>query len=569
MEATPWSVSPAVYPAPFASYVLLERLGMGGMSEVDLARRSMSDSAYVRLVVIKRIKADRTTDESFVRMFKDEARITAELCHGNIGRVYDFGREGDEYYLVLEYVPGIDCRQLISELTERQQRMPIRIALGILATVLDALDHAHRQRDAVGRPMNVVHRDVNPRNIMLSVRGDVKLIDFGVALATDRLERTRTDHVKGKFSYMAPEQISGEKVDHRADLFAVGLTLHELLTGHGPYAGLNQIQILHRMMSGEMPGIPEIPELADQAPLRAVHRRALQKDRTARFPTAAAFRDALLDVLAPLGGPPSHDELADFLRRTSPDTVTRIESKIEAYTGGKILAAATDESSGPTFTGFPESTLDVRVPPSAASRPPLRDNSASMSRVRPASVVAGGLLVGVMLGAAILVMLVGVLALVGWGLFRSAGESEASPVEIEASAAPSLPPAASTEVAPEPEPPAADPTPAAAGSDAAPAPRPRPAAAPAIEAEAPTLPPAPPALAPVPAPAVQPTDFGTVQVTAAERGRPVLVDGQPTGRSTPATLSLPVGAHQVAVEGFAAQQVTVRRNQVHPLVFRP
>nr|MBA2320911.1 serine/threonine protein kinase [Deltaproteobacteria bacterium] len=250
-----------MYPAPYASYMLLERLGTGGMSEVDLARRSVSGAGYVRLVVIKRIKADRTGDSSFVRMFKDEARITSELDHGNIGRVYDFGKEGDEYYLVLEYVPGVDLRQLISELAERKQRVPLRIALGILVRVLDALEHAHTKRDALGRPMSVVHRDVNPRNVMLSVRGDVKLIDFGVAFAEDRLERTRTDHVKGKFSYMAPEQISGEKVDHRADLYAVGLTLNELLTGQGTFSGLNQIQILHRMMSGEIPKLPPVPEL--------------------------------------------------------------------------------------------------------------------------------------------------------------------------------------------------------------------------------------------------------------------------------------------------------------------
>jgi serine/threonine-protein kinase len=543
--------------------MLLERLGTGGMSEVDLARRSMSDAGYVRLVVIKRIKADRAADASFVRMFKDEARITAELDHPNIGRVYDFGREGDEYFLVLEYVPGVDLRQLITELAERRQRVPLRIALGILVRVLDALDHAHRKRDQAGKPMNVVHRDVNPRNVMLSVRGDVKLIDFGVAFAADRLERTRTDHVKGKFSYMAPEQISGDKVDLRADLYAVGLTLHELLTGAGPYAGLNQIQILHRMMSGEVPKPPAVPELLDPAPLQAVHRKALLKDRAARYQSAAELRDALLDVLAPLGGLPSSEDLALFLRRTSPDTVDRIEAKIETYSAGgaPVPGTAPEEPSGTTFPGFPESTIDRAPEPRPVVRP--RDDSASMSRVRPMGVVAGGVLVGVALGAAILVLGLGVVGLIGWGVVHSTATEEAplvtAPVEPIVSTAPTPP----EEVVAEP---AAAVTPVSPGVRPT-APRPAPEPVPETVVAAPE-----PAPEPVPAPQeapVAPSELGTVQVTASEKGRAITVDGAPTGRVTPAQLSLAVGLHLVAVEGFTAQQVTVRRNQVQPLVFRP
>ncbi|MCA9492659.1 MAG: serine/threonine protein kinase, partial [Myxococcales bacterium] len=195
-----------IYPRPYADYVLLERLGSGGMSEVDLARKVVDQDSFVRFAVIKRIKADRAADASFVRMFRDEARITSELHHEKIGTVYDFGKVGDEYYLALEYVAGIDVRYLINVLRERGQRVPVRVALKVVVDVLDALEYAHTKRDTFGKRMGIVHRDVNPRNVMISIRGEVKLIDFGVAKADNRAEHTVGHSLKGKFAYMAPEQ---------------------------------------------------------------------------------------------------------------------------------------------------------------------------------------------------------------------------------------------------------------------------------------------------------------------------------------------------------------------------
>ncbi|MEQ1571168.1 MAG: serine/threonine-protein kinase, partial [Myxococcota bacterium] len=284
------------YPRPYAQYVLLERLGIGGMSEVDLARKVVDDGSFVRFLVVKRIKASHAEDPSFVRMFKDEARITSELHHANIGALYDFGKVDDEYYLALEFVPGLDARKLINTLRERAQRVPVRIALKIVAEVLDALDHAHNKTDTFGRRMGIVHRDVNPRNVMLSVRGEVKLIDFGVAKATDRLEVTGTDQVKGKFMYMAPEQLTGAEIDHRCDIYAAGLLLNELLSGVPPFAGLNQVQVAHRLMSGEHPELAPVGELPDDSGLRRAHDRALASNADDRYPTARDFAAALRQV---------------------------------------------------------------------------------------------------------------------------------------------------------------------------------------------------------------------------------------------------------------------------------
>jgi len=165
--------APAGYPRPYGSYLLLEPLGQGGMSEVELARRSVDASGYLRFLVIKRIHSRHTGDEGFVRMFQDEARINAELQHENIAQVYDFGREGDEWYLAMEYVAGVDLRQLQRALSQAGEGLPASISLRIICDVLDALQYAHHRVDTYGRPMRIVHRDVNPRNIMVSVRGEV------------------------------------------------------------------------------------------------------------------------------------------------------------------------------------------------------------------------------------------------------------------------------------------------------------------------------------------------------------------------------------------------------------
>ena len=230
----------ASYPRPYGSYLLLEPLGAGGMSAVDLAQRTVDDASYVRFVVIKRIHEHLSGQPGFVKMFQYEARINAELQHENIAQVYDFGRIDQEWYLAMEYVPGTD--RTGSQGT-RRPRLPPRIALRILCDVLSALNYAHTRMDTYGQPMNVVHRDVGPRNIMISLRGEVKLIDFGVAKADNRENETEVHTIKGKFAYMAPEQIDESlSVDGRADLFALGILLYELVNGEHPFAGLGRVQ---------------------------------------------------------------------------------------------------------------------------------------------------------------------------------------------------------------------------------------------------------------------------------------------------------------------------------------
>jgi len=353
------------YPRPYGTYLLLERLGAGGMSEVDLARRAVGEGSFVRFIVIKRIRGSNQIDEQYVRMFQDEARINAELSHENIAQIYDFGREGDEFYMAMEYVPGLDLRAVQIALAKKGKLLPVRIALTVLVGVLRALQYAHTRVDQLGRPMNIVHRDVNPRNVMLSINGEVKLIDFGVAKAADRLEKTEGNTMKGKFAYMAPEQIQGDgQIDGRADVFALGLVLHELLTGRSPFAGLTEVQVLHRILSGQIPPLPDSVDHPDLSLIRRIHARALAHKVDDRYRSADAMRADLELALGPIGGLAPPRWIAELLREASGDGVGDITRRLRAYregagTGSRpiVTASPLSESSGTL------NVASIEVPP--------------------------------------------------------------------------------------------------------------------------------------------------------------------------------------------------------------
>lgn len=544
------------YPRPYGTYTLLERLGVGGMSEVDLARRTAGEGTFVRFIVIKRIRAGNQIDEQYVRMFQDEARINAELSHENIAQVYDFGREGDEFYMAMEYVPGLDLRAVQLALAKRGKLLPVRLALSILCGVLRALQYAHTRVDQLGRPMNIVHRDVNPRNVMLSVNGEVKLIDFGVAKAADRLEKTEGNAVKGKFAYMAPEQIDGNAaVDGRADLFAVALVFHELLTGKSPFAGLTEVQILHRILAGKIPPLPDGIDHPDLPRLRRIHARGLATRPQDRFPTADAFRVEIEAALAPIGGIAPPLWIGELLREAAGEGVTDITRRLRSYreglgsTGPRIVVAPPPaESSG---------TLNVA---SIEAPPDVRPVGVAWAAVALAfvAVILGGM--GMAGGGAAWLM---------WA--RDADVVAPTPIPVDAvQTAPAPPTPADVSSAP-PTPPKVVPTPTAADAvQTAPARRPAATGSPAVAVPG-QLPDSPVSDTPAPAPVVvtpvatvatvtPPAAASAPQVAAAEEvaygflnltSRPqkleVYVDGKKVGLTPLRLHRLPTGSHAVAV----------------------
>jgi len=443
------------YPRTFGSYVLLDRLGEGGMSEVDLARRAVDDAGFVRFLVIKRIHTQHQTDDSFVRMFHDEARINAELQHENIASVYDFGQEGDEFFLAMEYVPGCDLRRLQRRLAKEHQPFPLPIVLRICADVLAALDYAHHRVDTYGRSMNIVHRDVNPRNIMLSVRGEVKLIDFGVAKADNRAEHTVGHSLKGKFAYMAPEQIEGgRKIDGRADVFALAIVLYELLMGCSPVAGLNEVQTMHRILSGQLPPVRSTPERPIPAALVAAHARASATRPDDRFATAGEMRAALQTLAAECGGVASNRELSTFLAEIDPD-IGSVSSRLE------VLRDESTEELSRSKAAPPMPLEPISSPGTLASGSRSRSRTRTVDAPTVAAAAGAGALVGVV------VLLVGAFV-VAWLLSnRGAQQDDPRPVPAASVAEPS--PSASPVEAPNNERPAAnEPTAAPVRADAAP-----------------------------------------------------------------------------------------------------
>jgi tRNA A-37 threonylcarbamoyl transferase component Bud32 len=279
---------PLVSPNQMGRYQLIERIGEGGMAEIFFAVAHGAEG-FVRHFVVKRMHHEIAQSRIAVDQFIDEAKLQARLVHSNIVPVFDFGKVGDEYFLALEYIHGRDVHQVVHRHVEHFGRpLDVPTAFYILHEVMVALAFAHAQTEKDGTPMDVVHRDVAPGNVLVSYQGEVKLTDFGIAKAERRVSRTEVGMIKGNASFMSPEQARGGVVDQRSDLFSAGLVLFHCLTAQPLYRGETPMSNLLGAAIG--PGTAQFG-LIDQFPLPAAQilRRALAIDPSQRYPTATAF----------------------------------------------------------------------------------------------------------------------------------------------------------------------------------------------------------------------------------------------------------------------------------------
>ena len=272
-------------------YQILAKLAAGGMAEIFLARGA-SVAGVERYCVLKRILRERAGDAQFVQMFVDEARLAAQLQHPNIASVYDVGILGDSYFFTMEYVHGETVRSLLDRAQEVGRPVPLACVLTIIAGAASGLHHAHERHSKDGRPLGIVHRDVTPSNLMVSFEGNVKLVDFGVAKADGREVETQSGTVKGKISYLSPEQCRGERVDRRSDLFSLGIVMWEMLTGRRLYRRDSDFATLTAIVN-EPPSPPssrrpEVPRMVDDIVLRL-----LAKSVADRFQTADQVVEAI------------------------------------------------------------------------------------------------------------------------------------------------------------------------------------------------------------------------------------------------------------------------------------
>ena len=278
----------------FGRYFLLDHLAQGGMAEIYRARLASIDGAG-RIIVIKRIQGGLGANKEFLQMFKSEIKVTMGFNHPNIVQLYDFGEENEQPFIAMEWIDGRNLRQLMSRFAEQKQSFPIELVTYIIEQAAAGLNYAHSFRDKIsGTPLDVVHRDISPQNIITSFEGAVKVIDFGIAKATTNVESTRAGVIKGKPSYLSPEQISGEVLDGRSDIFALGAVLWEMLTGKKLFAGDSDLAVLKLIESCQThvkpPSTlnPKVPRELDYIVLKT-----LAKQKEKRYQTAEELQRAL------------------------------------------------------------------------------------------------------------------------------------------------------------------------------------------------------------------------------------------------------------------------------------
>jgi serine/threonine protein kinase len=305
----------------FGKYVLLNRIAVGGMAEIFLARQEGLEG-FEKTICIKRIRPHLSSQPNFVRMFLNEAKLAAQLNHPNIVQIYDLGRINESYFIAMEYISGRDMSRIIPKGEKKEIPFPTIYALKIASNCLEGLYYAHTKTDAYGNPLNIVHRDITPENVLVGFNGTVKIVDFGIAKASTQLEQTRAGEIKGKLSYMSPEQAMGQQLDARSDIFALGAVLYEWITGYKLFTGENEMAILKSIIDGKIypPSYfkEDVPEAVEK-----ILMKALAKDREDRYQSAWEMQFDVDTFVAASQFTPSNIHLANFLKQIFDDEMKR------------------------------------------------------------------------------------------------------------------------------------------------------------------------------------------------------------------------------------------------------
>jgi len=293
-------------------YELVRKIAEGGMGVVYEGRQHGTDE-FSKVVAIKLIREEFSQFEEFRNNFIGEARLVADLIHTNIVQTYHLGMIGDQYFMVMEYVSGLNNEEFINRHIEADRLIPVDLAVFIVSRVCRGLAYAHQKTDIYGRPLGIVHRDVGPKNIMLGYEGDVKLTDFGIAKALDLMYNEEGEVIAGKDEYLSPEQARKEVTDSRADIFPCGIVLAELLLGYNIFEGEDGEATRDNILSMELPDFRRLREGIDER-LNDILYQALSRDRESRFQSAAEMLTALELYLYSDGYGPTNEKLAAYLK---------------------------------------------------------------------------------------------------------------------------------------------------------------------------------------------------------------------------------------------------------------
>jgi len=348
------------FPVAFGRYQLNERLAMGGMAELFKAQVSGAHG-FQKQVVIKRILPHLAADDHYNRMFIDEAKITARLSHPKIAQTLELGKFNGQLYIAMEFVDGLDLLAILRESAHRRTRVPQHLTVYMIQEMLDGLDFAHQQTDADGDPLNIVHRDISPSNVLVSLRGDVKLVDFGIAQATEREQETKAGTLKGKYGYMSPEQVVGAEIDSRSDLFSTGVVLTEMLMGRRLFTAANDLDVLLMVRDVDLSRFERYGGFLDDS-VRQIVLRSLQKDPEDRFQTAGEFREALAEWLFEQRQRVSSKDVASLVNELYSDAWERRRKKAEE----EALAAPPAAPGAAAAPAAPAAPAESPVEPAAA-----------------------------------------------------------------------------------------------------------------------------------------------------------------------------------------------------------
>lgn len=368
------------FPAQYGKYLLIDKIAKGGMAEVFLAKQTGS-KGFERLIAIKRILPQFTENAEFVSMFINEAKVAAQLSHPNIVQIYDFGQVEESYYIGMEYVMGRDLRTIMERSQKSNRPLPIEQILFIISRVCSGLEHAHKKKDLHGNELNLVHRDISPQNILISYDGEIKLVDFGIAKAALQENETRTGILKGKLAYMSPEQAWGKVIDHRSDLFSLGIVLYECGTGKRLFKGDSEINTLERVREAKFDSPRKInAEITEQ--IEAAMTKSLAKEVQDRYASAAQMQGELERCLSkPLSEIQS--ELAQCIHALFKEEIEKDQSRMK-----RAALATLDSPTVQLGVGTPTPT------PSRAGTPPIQPNLEVPKKRMGAMAITAFLVVG-------------------------------------------------------------------------------------------------------------------------------------------------------------------------------
>jgi len=298
-------------PQRFGSYLLLKKIATGGMAELYKARKS-GEQGFEKLLAVKKILPHLSTNEEFLGMFVDEARVAALLDHQNIVQIYDLGKIEDTYCIVMEYVRGRDLKAVAKRARELGNPVSVEHACFIACAMLSGLSYAHRRKDK-GKDLGIVHRDISPQNVLVSYEGEVKITDFGIAKAATQSHDTRVGVLKGKVSYMSPEQARGLPLDQRSDIFSAGVVFYELLTGKKLFRGDTDIATLEKVREARVEPLPSELNTGVSRELEAILLRALAADKGDRYQSAPEMEGALQEFMRSTGYMTGNYSLSQYM----------------------------------------------------------------------------------------------------------------------------------------------------------------------------------------------------------------------------------------------------------------